>query len=117
MEEIKDLIEVEREGGTDYVLNWVKTSSAEMFDVSANLAPLPTPAAPTAYIAGPKPAPQGLKFSGIMSFGKEQLAVINGEEFAVGDQKTLKLHDRIAVVRCLEVQGGWKPRWKWTGNQ
>jgi hypothetical protein len=102
---IKDLVEVEREGGTDYVLNWVKNSTAATFDVDANLAPLPAPTAPTTYVAGPRPLPTKLKFSGIMSFGKVQMAVINGESFAAGDQKTLKLHDRSVLVHCLQVNG------------
>jgi hypothetical protein len=104
--EIKDLIAVEREGGTDYVLNWVKNGTAEMFDADANLAPLPAATPATPFVAGPRPLPQGLKFSGTMSFGKEQLAVINGDEFAAGDQKVLKLHNRSVSVRCVEVHEG-----------
>ena len=102
---IKDLIAVERDGGTDYVLNWVKNSAAEKFDVDSNLAPLPTatPATAAPYIAGPRPLPAGLKFTGTMSFGKAPLAVINGDSFAVGDQKIIKLHDRSVLVHCLQL--------------
>ena len=102
---IKDLIEVEREGGTDYVLNWVKSSTAETFDVDSNLAPLPTstPAVTAPYIPAPRPLPAGLKFTGTMSFGKAPLAVINGDSFAAGDQKMMKLHDRSVLVHCLQV--------------
>ena len=103
---IKDLVAVEREGGTDYVLNWVKNSTAETFDVDANLAPVPAPVPASPFMAGPRPLPQGLKFSGTMSFGKQQVAVINGQEFAVGDRKAIKLHDRSALVHCLEVHEG-----------
>jgi len=102
---IKDLVEVEREGGTDYVLNWVKNSTAQTFDVEANLAPLPAPAPPTPYLAGPRPLPAGLKFSGTMSFGKAPMAVINGESFAAGDQKTIRLHDGSVLVHCLQING------------
>jgi hypothetical protein len=102
---IKDLVEVEREGGTDYVLNWVKSSTAQTFDVDSNLAPLPTPtpAVTAPYIPAPRPLPVGLKFTGTMSFGKAPLAVINGDSFAVGDQKMIKLHDRSVLVHCLQV--------------
>jgi hypothetical protein len=101
---IKDLVAVEREGGTDYVLNWVRNSRAESFDSSASLAPLPGAEAPAApMVVAPRQLPQGLKFSGIMSFGKEQLAVINGQEFAAGDQKHIKLRDRFVLVRCVAV--------------
>jgi hypothetical protein len=103
---IKDLIAVEREGGTDYVLNWVKTSTAETFDTSANLVPLGTPPRATPFVAGPKVLPEGLKFSGVMAIGKARLAVINGQEFAAGDEKTLKLRDQSVHVRCLEVRDG-----------
>jgi len=103
---IKDLIGVEHEGGTDYVLNWVKTGNAEMFDVDASLAALPTPAPATAYIATPAPLPQGLKFSGVMAFGKERLAVINGKEFATGDVRTLSLRGGSVTVHCFDVHEG-----------
>jgi hypothetical protein len=103
---IKDLVAVEREGGTDYVLNWVKTGTAETFDVDANLAPLPAPAQAVPFVAGPRPLPKGLIFGGTMSFGRDLLAVINGQAFAAGDQKVLKLHDRSALVHCLEVHEG-----------
>lgn len=103
---IKDLVAVEREGGTAYVLNWVKTGTAEMFDSDARLAPLPAAVPAVPLLAGPRPLPPGLTFTGIMAFGKERLAVINGEEFAAGDQKTLKLQGRSVQVRCLAVQDG-----------
>jgi hypothetical protein len=101
---IKDLVAVEREGGTDYVLNWVKTSTAETFDVDASLAPLPAPVTAAPFVPGPRPLPPGLKFSGMMSFGRDQLAVINGEEFEVGDQKIIKLKDRSVLVHCVAVK-------------
>jgi hypothetical protein len=103
---IKDLVAVEHEGGTDYVLNWVKTSNAETFEVDASQAPLPVTAPVSTYIAGPAPVSKGLKFSGVMAFGKERLAVVNGKEFAVGDQKTVTLRGGAVVVRCLEVHDG-----------
>jgi hypothetical protein len=104
---IKDLLEVEREGGTDYVLNWVRKSTAATFDVDSNLAPLlsSTPTASALYVPPPRPLPVGLKFTGTMSFGTAPLAVINGSSFAVGDQKLIKLHDRSVLVHCLRVNG------------
>lgn len=103
---IKDLIAVERDGGTDYVLNWVKNSTAETFDVNASLPPLPAPAAAAPLFAAPRPLSAGLKFSGTMAFGRGQTAVINGEEFAAGDEKIIKLRDRSVRVRCLEIHEG-----------
>ncbi len=100
---IRDLVAVEREGGTGYVLNWVKTATAETFDVNAHLAPLPVPAAAAPVVVTTRVLPQGLKFVGIMAIGTERLAVINGTAFATGEQKTIKLRDRSVLVRCREI--------------
>jgi hypothetical protein len=102
---IKTLVAVERAGGTDYVLNWVKHGTAETFDADANLSALPVPA------AVPIPAslrlwPAGIKFSGLMAFGNERQAVINGVAFAAGEQKTIKLRDKSVIVRCREIHDG-----------
>jgi hypothetical protein len=100
---IKDLVAVEREGGTDYVLNWVRQSTAETFEVDARLASFPTTPVAAPRFAAPRPLPAGLKFSGLMAFGMGQMAVINGEEFASGDEKTIKLRNHSVNVRCLEI--------------
>ena len=103
---INDLVAVEREGGTDYILNWVTNGTTATFDTAARLAPLPAPAAATPFVAGPRVLPQGLKFSGIMSIGTDRLAVINGVTFAAGDQKNIKLRERSVSVRCREIHDG-----------
>jgi hypothetical protein len=103
---IKTLVAVEREGGTDYVLNWVKNSQAETFDDDASLAPLPAPAMAVQVQAAPLPAvlPAGLKFSGIMTMGKLRQAVINGVALSAGEQKRVKLRDKTVSVRCREIR-------------
>ena len=101
---IKTLVAVEREGGTDYVLNWVKNGTAETFDEDANLAPIPAAAAPSVpFNAAPLPLPEKLKFSGLLTIGKDHEAVINSVSFAAGDEKRVKLKGRTVMVRCLEV--------------
>jgi hypothetical protein len=100
---IKTLIAVERDGGTDYVLNWVKNGTAETFDAEANLAPIAAPAPAVQYAAAPRVLPAGLKFSGLMVLGLEHLAVINGQSFAAGDEKRIKLKDKTVLVRCREI--------------
>jgi hypothetical protein len=102
---IKTLVAVEREGGTDYVLNWVKNGTTETFDADANLAPISLPTATPQIYYGSHVLPQGLKFSGIMEIGKRQ-AVINGVPLAVGEQETIKLQDRSVTVRCKEIHNG-----------
>jgi len=102
---ILNLIAVEKEGGTDYVLNWVKTGKDSMFDANADLNTLTVPAPATSFIAGPAPLPKGLKYTGVMSIGKDRMAVINGKGLGVGDKTTIPLHDGPVIVRCLEIQG------------
>jgi hypothetical protein len=100
---IKTLVAVDHDGGTDYVLNWVKNSKDATFDDGANLSPIPSPTPEPQISYAPRVLPEGLKFSGIMQLGKRQ-AVINGEAFAVGDQKTIKLRDRSVTIRCKEIR-------------
>ncbi|MDR3458917.1 MAG: hypothetical protein P4N60_15820 [Verrucomicrobiae bacterium] len=101
---IKTLVAVEREGGSDYVLNWVKNSRAETFDDDASLAPIPAAAAPVHISSLPPVLPAGLKFSGTMTFGKVRQAVINGVALGAGDQKNIKLRDKTVSVRCREIR-------------
>ncbi|HEV2696189.1 MAG TPA: hypothetical protein VG347_25105, partial [Verrucomicrobiae bacterium] len=100
---IKTLVAVERDGGADYVLNWVKNSRAETFDEDGALAPLPavTKAMPMPYL--PPVLPAGLKFNGIMTMGKVREAVINGVAFVTGEEKKIKLRDKSVAVRCQTI--------------
>ncbi len=100
---IKTLVAVEREGGTDYILNWVKNGTAETIDAVANPALLTASVSTAPFVAAPHQLPQGLKFSGIMTIGKERQAVVNGMAFAAGEQKIIKLRDRSVLVRCREI--------------
>jgi hypothetical protein len=99
---IKTLVAVEHEGGTDYVLDWVKNGKTETFDADANLAPIDVPAtAPLIYT--PPKLPEKIKFNGLLTLGGSRDAVINGASFAVGDQKRVKLKNKSVLVRCLEI--------------
>jgi hypothetical protein len=100
---IKTLVAVEREGGTDYVLDWVKNGKTETFDEDANLAPIPTAATSVPFFAAPVQLPDKLKYNGPMTIGKDTEAVINGVSFEIGDQKRIKLKGRTVMVRCLEI--------------
>ena len=102
---IKTLIAVERQAGSDYILNWVKNGRAEALEEDADFAPLPLPepAAATPFTAAPPGLPAGLKFSGIMQIGNWRRAIINGAAFATGEQKTIRLRDKRVLVRCGEI--------------
>lgn len=100
---IKTLVAVEREGGTDYILNWVKNGKTETFDDNTErlppVAPMP---APQIYYA-PRVLPRGLKFSGIMMIGDKRQAVINGVALGTGEKETIKLRDKSVEIRCKEI--------------
>ena len=104
---IKTLVAVEREAGTDYVLDWVKNGKGETFDEDANLAPIQTTPTTTSlpYVATPVQLPNKLKFNGLMTIGKDSEAVINGVSFEPGDVKHIKLKGRTVTVKCLEIHG------------
>jgi len=99
---IKTLIAVEHDGGTDYILKWVKESKDQTFDEDANLPVLPAAAPAPAIVYKPRPLPVGLTFTGTMEIGSVQ-AVINGVAFSAGDEKDLKLRDESVKVRCDQI--------------
>lgn len=101
---IKTLVAVEREAGTDYILNWVKNGKDATFSEDADLEPLsaPQPAPQISY--EPRALPEGLKFTGIMVIGPLRQAVINDAPLAVGDEKNFKLRNKSVKIRCLEIQ-------------
>jgi len=101
---IKTLVAVEREGGTDYVLNWVKNSRETILDEDANLDPVSPPKPEPQVSYAPRVLPEGLTFTGIMVIGPLRQAVINGVPLAVGDEKKMKLRDKSVNVRCMEIQ-------------
>src|SRR5476649_1959045 len=103
---IKTLVAVEHEGGTDYVLDWVKNGKAETFDADANHESISTTPTTTAlpYVAAPIQLPDKLKYNGPMTIGKDHEAVINGVTFAAGDQKRIKLKGATVTVHCLEIR-------------
>lgn len=100
---IKTLVEIEKRYDSDSVLDWVKNGKTATLEEDAgfDVRTSPPPTLP-AYV--PPPVPQGLKFIGLMTIGTNRQAVINGEAFAVGDQKPVKLRDKTVQVRCREIQ-------------
>lgn len=99
---IKTLVAVEHDGGTDYVLNWVKNSKDATFDEDADLAPLPSSMPVPEISYAPKILPQGLTFSGVIEIGRTQ-AVINDVPLSVGDEQIFKLRDKSVKIRCKEI--------------
>ena len=102
--EIKNLVAIEKRCGSDYVLNWVKNNKAATFDEEPGLSAQAAPPASATFSYVPPQLSPGLKFSGLLTIGKNRQAVINGVAFAVGDQKQIKLRNKTVLVRCREIQ-------------
>jgi hypothetical protein len=101
--QITNLIEIEKERGAGYVLNWVKqgTGTTLATAASALAAPLRTPA--LTFTNVPPVLPETLKLSGLLLDGQSQRAIIGGQSFAAGEVKPLKLRHRSVLVRCREI--------------
>ena len=99
--EIKTLVAVYQKYGIEYILNWVKNGTSETLDAAAD-SDAESPALPALTYAPPK-LPAGLKFSALLTVGQEEQAVINGDFFAVGDERKIKLRDKTVLVRCDEI--------------
>jgi hypothetical protein len=86
----------------------VINGKADTLDEDADFAPIPTPAAAAAatFTAAPQVLPPGLKFSGIMQIGNWRQVIINGVAFAPGEQKAIKLRDKLVLVRFREMHDG-----------
>ena len=52
----------------------------------------------------PPPAPQTLRFTGLLIIGTNRQAVINGVAFSAGDTRRVKLQDKIVLVHCREIR-------------
>jgi hypothetical protein len=60
---------------------------------------------PTGRVIVAKPlAP--LKLQGIIGAGKKAMAIINGKNFMVGDEETIKADDGLLKVKCLSITNG-----------
>jgi hypothetical protein len=100
---IKTLVDIERDFGIGYILNWVKngvTGSLDNADGAQAVVAAPPPVK-AAFVA--PQLPKGLKFSGLLIIGNDREVIINGTSFAAGDQKRIKLRDKAVTVRCREI--------------
>ncbi len=101
---IKALVAAEREGGTDYILNWVKTGTTATLETesSALAAPVRRPA--LTFTNVPAPLPTTLKLGGLLVDGQSRHAIVSGVSFGAGETKAVKLQGRTVQVRCREIR-------------
>jgi hypothetical protein len=104
--EILRLVEIEKENGIGYILNWVRngTSSSLESELSAPATPVWTRTVAFTN-APPPPLPETLKLDGLLLNGTNRRAIIGGVSFAAGDDKQVKLRGRTVEVRCREIHG------------
>ena len=97
--EIRKLVEIEREHGMAFVLNWVKNGTTTNLTESAA-----APVTVTTATNGLPKLPMQLQFTGLSVIGSEREAIINGVGFAPGDQKRIPLRQKTVLVRCCEIR-------------
>ena len=100
---ITKLLEVEREHGFRFVLNWVKEGATANFEgaAAARIAPVKIPL--LTFTNRPPPLPVALKLGGLLFDGQSRHAILNGVSFAAGETRTLKLQRGAVSVRCREI--------------
>jgi hypothetical protein len=101
---IVKLLEVEKEHGFRFVLDWVKNGTAPNFETAAaaKIAPVKIPA--RVFTNQPVPLPDSLKLAGLVFDGQSRHAVLNGISFAAGETKKIKLQRGAVSVRCREIR-------------
>ena len=103
---IAKLLEVDRERGFHFVLNWVKVGETANFETTATTAavarPLKVPA--INFTHAPATLPDSLKLGGLLLEGQTRHAVISGVSFAVGETKKIKLQRGEVKVLCREIR-------------
>jgi hypothetical protein len=98
---IKTLVAVAAQDGMDSILNWVKNGTTASLDEEAAAA-VAAPRTVSTNLA--PPAPQTLRFTGLLIIGTNRQAVINGVAFSAGDTRRVKLQDKTVLVHCREIR-------------
>jgi hypothetical protein len=98
---IKSLVEIEKQRGMAYVLDWVKNGTTSTLDATNAVQPAPPP--PVEARVAPPPLPEALTLNGLLVNGQSRRAIICGVTFAPGEEKTVKLRYKTVVVRCREI--------------
>lgn len=103
---IAKLLEVDRERGFRFVLNWVKVGETANFETTATTTavarPLKIPA--MKFTNAPAALPDSLKLGGLLLEGQTRHAVVSGVSFAVGETKKVKLQRGEMKVLCQEIR-------------
>jgi hypothetical protein len=102
---ILQLLDVEKEHGFRYVLDWVKNGETLNFEATATAAVRVVPPRLPALTATnrPAPLPDSLKLGGLLLNGQENRAIIDNLSFAAGDTRKINLRNGAVDVHCREI--------------
>lgn len=101
---IDRLLEVNRERGFRYVLEWVKTGEAANFE-SVTAAVVPPARMPMLSVSNVPPRlPESIKLSGLLADNSTRRAVISGVTFQVGETRLVKVRAGNVRVQCREIR-------------
>jgi hypothetical protein len=103
--EILKLVEIEKENGIGYILNWVRNGTTASLETESSALASPVWSRAVVFTNIPPPLPETLTLDGLLLNGVSRRAIIGGVSFAAGDVKPVKLRSRTVEVRCREIHG------------
>lgn len=102
---ITKLLDVDREHGFRFVLDWVKEGETANFETTSSAAAAWPVKLPTMKLTNaPVVLPESLKLGGLLLEGQTRHAVISGVSFAPGETKKIKLQRGETRVLCREIR-------------
>ena len=102
---IMKLLEVDRERGFRFVLNWVKEGEVANFETTGSAAVArPVKVSAMKLTNSPAVLPDSLKLGGLLLEGQARHAVVSGVSFAAGETKKIKLQHGETKVLCREIR-------------
>jgi hypothetical protein len=103
--EILKLVEIEKENGIGYILNWVRNGTTPTFETESTTVATPVWTRTVVFTNVPPRLPEKLMLDGLLLNGTNRRAIIGGVSFAAGDDKQVKLRGRTVEVLCREIHG------------
>jgi hypothetical protein len=103
--EILKLVEIEKENGIGYILNWVRNGTTPTLETESTALAAPVWTRPMTFTNVPPTLPEKLQLDGLLLNGASRRAIIGGVSFAAGDVKEVKLRSRTVEIRCREIHG------------
>jgi len=103
--EILKLVEIEKENGIGYILNWVRNGTSPTLEPGPAAAALDMPLWTRSLTSTnvPRLLPEKLQLDGLLLNGTNRRAIIGDVSFAAGEVRPVKLRDRTVQVRCREI--------------